>query len=210
MAFAATGFKTIAVGGAISTGEGSVKNVHSYVTNDTLATVEGANYFDSIGGKLNAGDTIIVTGDVDGTLWTQQYGVKSVSAANVVVVTGSANKTFTSQHVLSVTDLDIVSANVAQARLVAPIAGTIDLIQSVINKALTTGDVTITADIGGVAVTTGVITITQSGSAEDDVDSCAPTAANTVAVGDVITLTVGGTNDAAGSLANISLLISPT
>ena len=210
MAYDKDGLLNVATGGAISTGEDSVKSIHHYATNDTLAVVEAANYFDDAADFLSPGDIIIVSGDVDGTPWTQQYLVASISASDVVVVTGSANKTFTSQYVLSVTDLIMVSATAAQARLVVPIAGTIDLIQSVINQAFTTGDATITADIGGVAVTGGVITVTQSGSTEDDVDSAAPSAANTVAGGDVITLTVGGTNDAAGSLANISLLISPT
>lgn len=210
MAYLQSGLKTAHVGGAIGTGDGSVKNIHSYITNDTLAVVETASYFDSAAPYLNVGDTIIVTGDIDGTLWTQQYGVASISAANVVVVTGSANKTFTSQYVLSHTDLITVSATAAQARFVVPIAGTIDLVQSVINQALATGNATITFDINGTPVTTGVITILQAGSAEDDVDSASPTAANVVAVGDVITATVGGTNDAAGSLANLSVLISPT
>jgi hypothetical protein len=67
---------------------------------------------------------------------------------------------------------------------------------SVISGALTTGDATLTADIDGVAVTDGAITITQSGSAEDDVDAVNPSAARTLEEGDVLTITVGGTNDA--------------
>lgn len=81
-------------------------------------------------------------------------------------------------------------------RVVAPIAGTIVAIRSVISGALATGDATLTAAIGGTAVTGGVITITQAGSAAGDVDAALPSAANTVAVGDVIGLTVGGTNTA--------------
>ena len=83
MAYLQSGLKTAHVGGAIGTGDGSVKNIHSYITNDTLAVVETASYFDSAAPYLNVGDTIIVTGDIDGTLWTQQYGVASISAATV-------------------------------------------------------------------------------------------------------------------------------
>ena len=81
-------------------------------------------------------------------------------------------------------------------------AGRIVKIWSVIEGVLTTGDATLTAKINGVAVTTGVITITQAGSAAGDKDSCDPTAANYVAVGDELSETVGGTN-ATASVANV-------
>lgn len=81
-------------------------------------------------------------------------------------------------------------------RIVAPVAGTIVAIRSVLAGALATGDATVTASIGGVAVTGGVLTITQAGSAAGDVDAALPTAANAVSVGDVIALTVGGANSA--------------
>ena len=73
-----------------------------------------------------------------------------------------------------------------------PYAGTIKKIWSIIDGVVSTADVTITAKIGATAVTTGVITITQSGSAAGDVDSCVPTALNTVAVGDALNFTVTG------------------
>lgn len=91
-------------------------------------------------------------------------------------------------------------------RIVSPVAGTITKIWSVIDGALTTGNATLTAAIGGVAVTNGVITVTQAGSAAGDIDSATPTAAHAVAVGDLITITPGGTNDAARTAA-VTLLI---
>lgn len=86
----------------------------------------------------------------------------------------------------------LVGTNVYYA--VAPIAGTITKIRSVIEGVLTTGDATLTGKINGAAITNGVITITQSGSAAGDTDSATPSAAHTVAAGDAISLTVGGTN----------------
>jgi hypothetical protein len=71
-------------------------------------------------------------------------------------------------------------------------------ITSVINAALATGDMTLTAAIGATPVTGGVITVTQSGSAAGDVDVATPTAANTLSDGDVLSITVGGTNTGAG------------
>ena len=118
---------------------------------------------------------------------------------------GGANK-----MPITVTDsVSLVGATASVVRFVSPVAGTIDKIHTVIDGALTTGDATITAAIGGVAVTNGVVTVTQAGSAANDKDSATPSAAKTVAVGDLVTFTVGGTNDAAKTAA-ISILITPT
>lgn len=86
-------------------------------------------------------------------------------------------------------------------RVLSPYAGTNTAIYSVIEGVLTTGNATLTGKIGGSAITDGVITITQAGSAAGDKDSCAPSAANTVAQWDELSLTVGGTN-ATASVAN--------
>lgn len=117
---------------------------------------------------------------------------------------GGANKCILTLH-----DLDLVGANTEKKHIVSPVAGDIAKIYSVIGGALTTGNATLTADIGGVAVTGGALTVTQAGSAAGDVDSVTPSAAKTVAVGDVIGITVGGTNDAA-KLGQISILITPS
>jgi len=90
--------------------------------------------------------------------------------------------------------------------LVSPVAGTLTKIHSAIDGALTTGNATLTAEIEGTPVTNGVVTITQAGSAAGDVDSATPSAANVVAVGDLITITPGGTNDAVQTAA-VTLLI---
>lgn len=191
--------------GAVS---GAPKMLYSYVTNDTKATVEGAGYFNSEAGRLNVGDAILVSGDVDGTPFITIYTVSS-NDGSTVAITDQAAITQNVQNVLTADNVDLIGGNAAQVRFVMPFAGTIDKIYSVISGALTTGNATITADIGGVAVTDGVITITQAGSAEDDVDSATPSAAKTFAAGDVVTLTVGGTNDASRT-ANITMLVSPT
>lgn len=111
----------------------------------------------------------------------------------------------TSQVVLSGTIADLEGTGVT--RFVAPVAGTITAAYTVINGALTTGNATVTLAIGATPVTNGVITITQSDSAAGDIDTCAPTAARTVAAGNLITATVGGTNDATVS-AELFIVIS--
>lgn len=102
---------------------------------------------------------------------------------------------------------DLVAANAAVYRVVSPVAGVIAKIWSVISGALAGGDATLTAKIGATPVTTGVVTITQAGSAAGDVDSATPTAAKTVAVGDVISVTVGGANTDADAKAKVSIYI---
>jgi len=94
----------------------------------------------------------------------------------------------------------LVGTNVYRA--VSPVAGRIVKIWSITEGVLTTGDATLTAKINGAAITGGVITIAQSGSAAGDIDSVEPTAANVVAVGDALSLTVGGTN-ATATVANV-------
>ena len=80
---------------------------------------------------------------------------------------------------------------------VAPVAGTITKIYSIIEGALTVGNATLTGKIGTNAITGGALTITQAGSAAGDVDSASPSAAHTVTAGSVISVTVGGTNETA-------------
>ena len=106
-------------------------------------------------------------------------------------------------------DVSTKGSDAAVLRFVSPVAGTIDKIYSVLNAALATGNATLTGKIGTTAITNGAITITESGSAAGDVDSATPSAAKTVAVGDVISVTGGGTSDATGT-ATVSILITPT
>ncbi len=86
-------------------------------------------------------------------------------------------------------------------RTLAPAAGTILKIHSIIEGALTTGNATLTGKIGTTAITDGVITITQAGSAAGDKDVATPSALNVCAELDELSLTVGGTN-ATASAAN--------
>lgn len=94
----------------------------------------------------------------------------------------------------------LVGAGVS--RVLSPFEGRVVKIWSVIEGVLTTGDATLTARIEGSAITTGVITITQAGSAAGDKDSCVPTAANVVAIGNELSMLLGGSN-ATASVANV-------
>jgi hypothetical protein len=76
--------------------------------------------------------------------------------------------------------------------VVSPHAGDITKIYTVIDGAVSTADITITAKIGATGVTNGVVTIATAASGAGDVDVATPTAANTVTAGEAINFTVTG------------------
>lgn len=76
--------------------------------------------------------------------------------------------------------------------VVAPVAGNIVNIYSVIDGAIATSDCALSFAIGGTPITSSGITITQSGSAAGDIDSSTPTADNTLSAGSRIDITSDG------------------
>jgi hypothetical protein len=102
----------------------------------------------------------------------------------------SATATELNTYVLT---LDIADGSAeAVYYLVCPHAGTISKIWTVIDAAVSSADITITAAIGATGVTGGVVTIATSGSAAGDIDSATPSAANTVTAGQAVNFTVTG------------------
>lgn len=185
----------------------------------TAAEIDAAAYLvdDQTVAKTDAGGTrsragIVRDVDADG-VWIELGSLAALSAGGLVATNNlsdvstpataranlGANLGF-----LQVPALDLASANTAVGRVVAPVAGTLKHFRSVTNGALATGDATITAAINGIPVTNGQITIAQAGSAAGDRDLATPTAANTFAAGDLLTFTVGGTNDAAVTAALVA------
>lgn len=75
---------------------------------------------------------------------------------------------------------------------IAPKAGTIQEVRAAVNAAFTVTDIVITPKIGGSSITSGAITLATSGSAALTKGSSTPSAANTVAVGDVVNMTITG------------------
>ena len=92
------------------------------------------------------------------------------------------------------------------AWFVSPVAGTLEVIRSVIGAAVATSDVVMTTNINGTPVTGGILTITQAASAAGDTDVATPSAANTVAVGDYIHLSnAGGATGGANTSITIGI-----
>lgn len=101
---------------------------------------------------------------------------------------------------------NLVGSAATRYGFVAPRSMTITSIRSVLlGAALTTGDATLTGKIAGTNITSGAVTITQSGSAIGDLDSASPSAANVATAGQFVEILVGGTNDAAGAKASVTI-----
>lgn len=81
---------------------------------------------------------------------------------------------------------------------VAPCAGTVTKIYSVLGGTVN-ADAVVTCSINGTPITNGVITVANA-SARGEIDSCTPTAANTVAAGDTLLATSDGGGSAPGTL----------
>ena len=91
--------------------------------------------------------------------------------------------------------------------IVAPHAGDITKIYTVIDAAITDTDITVTASIGEAAVTGGAVTIATSESAPGDID-LSPSAANTITAGAAIKLVVAGGTTDGGDRVHIAIVIT--
>jgi len=80
MAFLAAGLSKYAHGGALGTGDGSLRSMWHYVTNDVDTVVETNAYFDGAGPI--PGDIITCALDLDGTAEVKIY-VTTGTAADV-------------------------------------------------------------------------------------------------------------------------------
>lgn len=138
--------------------------------------------------------------DNDGVQHDVQY---TLSASNRTITVTQATGRFAS---VTTTLTDVSTASTAYCA--SPAAGTVTSIRSVLGGAISGADSAITTAINGVAITNGNFTVAQSGSAAGDRDSATPTAANTVAVGDALSVTTDGASTGTATL-NVTYVISP-
>jgi len=144
-----------------------------------------------------------------------QARVESSSASAGTVTISHKVTTFASEASAvavkaRLTDVSAPDASTSnRAYATSPVAGTITKIQAqVVSGGPLNGDAVVTNNIGGVAITTGAITLPNT-SAVGTVVAVTPTAANTVAVGDILT----GVTDGGGSTtaaADITYFIQST
>lgn len=135
-------------------------------------------------------------------------GIASATIGEIYQADGSESGNWKQPTVaLTVPMTDISTAK--SVWVVAPFAGVIEKIYSVIDGAITVADCGLTVEIGGVLVTGSGITIAYTGSAAGDVDVATPTALNVVAAGDAIEIITDGLSTT-NVKATITLLIRGT
>ena len=150
---------------------------------DTFVVADGGKIEVESGGALTIGDTTV-----------------DESTLAMTGVTASAAEL--NEQVLT---MDVTTGDFY---IIAPHAGTIDKIYTVIDAAIADADITVTASIAGAAVTDGVVTIATSESAPGDIDFVSPSAANTITAGAAIKLVVAGGTTDGGDRVHIAIVIT--
>lgn len=182
--------KTV-LGGAITVGDAAITfDIGGTVIQNSAITV--ANAASAVGDVDQSKPSGLRTlAPTDALKMLSDGGSTGVQELYVMYeVIPSAGKT----EIVEVTIPDISTASSTWA--IAPVAGTITKIGTIITNAITVGDATITAEINTVAVTGSSITIANAGSAAGTKDYSFPTATNAVEVGDAIEIiTDGGSTD---------------
>lgn len=87
MAFDPNGLFSVATGGAYPYSGLTTRRAKlwHYISNDSLATIAGANYFAAAAPNMNKGDIIFVSAAAGGTLAVRTYGV--ATSDNVSAIT---------------------------------------------------------------------------------------------------------------------------
>lgn len=159
--------------------------------------------------KKQGGNELVVASG--GAITVESGGSLTVAGVTVdettLAMTGlTASAVELNQYVVNVDIADGSAEAVYYA--VCPHAGDIAKIYTVIDGAVSTADITITAAIGAVAVTNGVVTIATAASGAGDVDVATPTAANTVTAGQAVNFTVTGGGSGGSPRVHLYMVIT--
>lgn len=163
--------------------------------NATVSRSSAGVYVITLAGGVKAVAVEGLNCQTSGTNNHKMVATHSVSA-KTVTVTCTNNPTRTVVGPVRIADVSTASSGHG----VAPIAGTVSAVYSVLGGAITGADSAVTNNINGTPMTNGTLTVAQSGSAAGDVDTATPTAANTVAAGDKLTATTDGASTGAQTL----------
>jgi hypothetical protein len=177
---------------------GSAPQKYTYRTTDDVATITGNNYFSDISTLLEVNDEIEVEIVDSVSAPTIRNGNTQlaivIKVSNLIV----AQEISVNKRVLVATLADVSTASTKA--LTSGIAGVITKITTYLGGAITVGDSALTFDIGGVAITNSAITVATAGSALGVIDTSSPTAARTLAAGDILTATTDGNSTTAQPL----------
>lgn len=144
--------------------------------------------------KDQGGDRLVVASG--GTINVESGGAFQLAGTALSATAAEVN-----QYAITTRIADISTAS--SAWVVAPHAGNVVKIYSVIDGAITAADAVLTPKIATVAITGGAITIATASSAAGDVDSSTPSAANAVTAGQAIEIATDG-----GSTGTVSAVIT--
>ena len=159
--------------------------------------------------RKDGGDTFVVADG--GKIEVESGGALTIGGATVDESTLAMTDLTASAAELNeqVLTMDVLTdATTGDFYIIAPHAGTIDKIYTVIDAAITDADITVTASIAGAAVTGGAVTIAYSGSAAGNIDIASPSAANTITAGAAIKLVVAGGATDGGDRVHIAIVIT--
>ena len=167
-----------------------------------------ATYTNKVYHKQGGDELVVASG---GALTVESGGTLTVAGVTVDETTLAmtdltASAVELNQYALC---LDIADGSAeATYYIVAPHAGDIAKIYTVIDDAVATADITITAKIGATGVTNGVVTIATAASAAGDVDVATPTAANAIGAGEAINFVVTGGGAGGSPRIHLVMLIT--
>jgi len=185
--------------------DADVDNVCYIVDDQTVARTSGTNTR-SIAGKIRGIDTVSLKVYVEVGYVTNVDG-DLVAANNLSECTpATARSNIGANLVEKYLGRYLMNAS-ATYYVPCEIAGVITSIRSAMEGALTGGDPTITCLIDATPITTGVLTLAAAGSGANVKDSCAPSAARTVAAGNSIGLTVAANSQSNAVYASITARI---
>lgn len=186
-----------------------------YRTDDSIATIVAADYFDDIKSRLSMGDEIEVqfvtfTSATDDT-FTSEHGkaklvvtYKGNDLLNVQEIGKNSSIVFGTMTDVSTagTALGGGAATDGNLDVVSNVAGRITKITTILGGAITTGDAVLTTGNEGTDVQflNDNITVANAASAKGDVDSASPNGDNLVAVGETIRMTSDGGSTVAQEL----------
>ena len=159
----------------------------------TVAVTDGTITIANVGSAAGIVDTCTpsaartVTAGQAIEIITDGGSTDAAKATVVIEITPSA----TNQKKYVIGEIADISTG-ASSWTVAPIAGTISKIYTVIDGAIITVDAGISFELGGTAITDGGITVDFASSAAGIVDSSNPSALNVVAAGDAIEIITNG------------------
>lgn len=88
MAFDANGLLSLGTGGSYPSSNNTQRRskIWHYISNDSLATIAGANYFAAVANLMQKGDIVLVSAAAGGTLAVRTYGVATSDGVSAITL----------------------------------------------------------------------------------------------------------------------------